>query len=513
MESPLKLLTPILSYCHDMLIDIVFRRKYPERDFGVLKGHIVDAEDLDSMVKMVKAEFAASMEKELQAEGDWSYVDKLNPPKPYEVYIMHPSLQLGNISLAVCVPVMNKEELMWLDEENNIWPNNPAPFGKAIASLSGPSRVLEALLFDHSKMMRSAMERLDVVPAPEHLDEELFDLRYPRMANTLNYSQKQAVAHVQSHDFDSGFFVVQGPPGCGKTTTMVGMIEAIGSGMIVSAPSNAAVANIALKLMSTTSYLLRQVVVFGENCDKSVHFLNPKFRGEKFRVFIKKYIELDEKGDDESKESLKGIFLSWLHIGPDTPIAELYQLCPFVGEKINDRRRLSQIIGSADIVFSTLNSAGSKFLQKSVGDTRSTFLLDEAGQCPEAEFFICTNFPFVKRIVVMGDPMQLPSTVIDQYCKQCGYGESWMGNVRKLRPVHLLDTQYRMDPQILYFPNKSFYYNRIKCAPSVVHREPYIESPFIFIDSKGRGVEMREKYSWKNPYEAGGSNAVTIYCD
>ena len=73
------------------------------------------------------------------------------------------------------------------------------------------------------------------------------------MANTLNYSQKQAVSHVKIQNFDSGLFVVQRPPGCGNTTTMVGPIEAIRSGMIISSPHNAAVTIIGIELMSTTS--------------------------------------------------------------------------------------------------------------------------------------------------------------------------------------------------------------------------------------------------------------------
>ena len=53
-------------------------------------------------------------------------------------------------------------------------------------------------------------------------------------------------------------------------------------------------------------------------------------------------------------------------------------------------------------------------MQKTIGNTRSTFLVEEAGQCPEEAFFIWKNDTFVKFIVEMRDKMQLPSTVIDQ---------------------------------------------------------------------------------------------------
>jgi senataxin len=98
--------------------------------------------------------------------------------------------------------------------------------------------------------------------------------------------------------------------------------------------------------------------------------------------------------------------------------------------------------------------------------TFHTLMIDEAGQTTESEFFIATNFPNVERIVVVGDPQQLPATVIDQDCVDAGYGRSWLQNIQNYHPdkVHLLDTQYRMDPKILAFPNNMFYDNRICCC-------------------------------------------------
>jgi hypothetical protein len=66
----------------------------------------------------------------------------------------------------------------------------------------------------------------------------------------MNASQLRTVATVVSKKIKIGF-TRQEPPGCGKTHTVVGMIAATGERMIVTAPSNAAVANIALKLFKS----------------------------------------------------------------------------------------------------------------------------------------------------------------------------------------------------------------------------------------------------------------------
>jgi hypothetical protein len=165
----------------------------------------------------------------------------------------------------------------------------------------------------------------------------------------------------------------------------------------------------------------------------------------------------------------------------------------------------AQILGNANVVLCTLNSSGSFYLQNSVSSGKfQTFLLDEGGQCTEAEFFIATTFPGVQRIIVMGDPKQLRPTVLEPACSKAGFGESWLGHVHKLQPskVHLLDTQYRMDPVILRFPNKRFYSERIQSGNNVLNRVPHVQTPFHFIDTQGRGREERdESFSFQNSYE------------
>jgi superfamily I DNA and/or RNA helicase len=76
--------------------------------------------------------------------------------------------------------------------------------------------------------------------------------------------------------------------------------------------------------------------------------------------------------------------------------------------------------------------------------------------------------------------------------------------VQKFYPnkLHLLNTQYRMHPDILRFPNQAFYGSRIQSDKSLVDREPKVRFPVKFVDVADMSVEEREQTSWRNQYEA-----------
>jgi AAA domain len=303
---------------------------------------------------------------------------------------------------------------------------------------------------------------------------------------------------------------------------MVGMISAIGEGMIVTAPSNAAVANLAVKVVASGRFAFPNVCIFGDGCDQSVRFLNPRYRSDEYKKALEKCLKLDEvaipphavkmiENREREKNSIRQKLAEWLHVEDSLSMRELRTVCPNISlDKTGSvskegRRNIAMMMGSAQVLLCTLNSSGSYYFQDAVSGSRfQTLLLDEGGQCTEAEFFIATTFPGIKRIIVMGDPKQLRPTVLEPACSSAGYGESWLGRVYKIHPskMHLLDTQYRMDPAILRFPNQRFYSKRIKSGDNVKVRCPPVENPFLFIDTQGRGREERdETLSYRNSYE------------
>jgi AAA domain len=497
-----------LSKHHARLMDVCF--KYvPPRPLRTDRrlNDVLTVEDLEAMSSMVERELLAGLEKERNGPEDdlvpVSSGGRRPDPFPYDVCLMETTLeQRASHNLAVCVP--HKGELVWYDGDASIRMIDEAGYRWRVASIAGAARILDALEpsnVDSCPLMRPAMERARIVDAVT--DTTALEATHGTVVANLNVPQRRAVATVLDPSFTEGFFTVQGPPGTGKSTVIAAMIAVVGSGVLVAAPSNAAVANVAVKAYSTLQdwFGLLDFAVFGENCHPSAHFLSPRFRGEKYAAFVK---DLEGAKTKARADELKMSFIRWLHLDESKEYtnAELSQLCPYVDtSNRGGRRTLATLLSKAKIVFSTLNSTGSWTLRQSL--SAHTLLLDEAGQCPEAEFYVAATVPGVRRIVVIGDPKQLPSTVVDLACQTAGYGVSWLGKVFGLLPhkVHLLSVQYRMDPLILEFPNEHFYGGRIESAKTVLDRVVQARRPFCFVDTCGYGREEMEAFSWMNAYE------------
>ena len=219
---------------------------------------------------------------------------------------------------------------------------------------------------------------------------------------------------------------------------MVGMISAIGQGTIVTAPSNAAVANLAIKLVESGRFEFPKVCIFGDGCDPSVRFLNPLYRSEEYKKALNMCSNLDDvdipldkvnalEAREREKSTIRQKLAQWLHVKDSLSMNELFTLCPNIpldetgSVSRTGKQKIALLIGSAQVLLCTLNSSGSHYFQDAVSESRfQTFLLDEGGQCSEAEFFIATTFPGIKRIIVMGDPKQLRPTVLEPACSFAG---------------------------------------------------------------------------------------------
>jgi energy-coupling factor transporter ATP-binding protein EcfA2 len=489
---------PVLRGYDRELFDICLGVHAPSQKVKQIAERLT-SDCLRNLEKLVKLEFAVSFqqqlaEKESEARSKDAY--------PFDVCLVRHGSPGKN---SIMVLVLKNKKFFWYDSRE-LWPKEgqQAPLViKKLTSLSGTNRILQSICRSPLKkdsLMYQAMRREMLVNA---VDERLTKA----IAKSLNESQRKAVSTVSSPSFRRGFFAILGPPGCGKTTTMVRMILAMGKGVIVAAPSNAAVANIALKLHEAGRLEFEAMCVFGSNCHESVHFLSPTHRRSKYNTLRRRY---DKLKDPTKRKKLCRELMTWLHLSESTPditMDTLSTLCPSADRNTRwGEEKLKKILGKAQILFSTLNTLGSLFLRGAVNKEQfHTLMLDEGGQCNEAEFYIATTFPDVQKIVVVGDPKQLPATVISPVCNRAGYGQSWLARVHTLYPekVHLLNTQYRMHPQILSFPNRMFYGDRIQCGANVVTRKPNINSPpFQFIDMNGQGEEKKASFSWKNIHEA-----------
>lgn len=153
-----------------------------------------------------------------------------------------------------------------------------------------------------------------------------------------------------------------------------------------------------------------------------------------------------------------------------------------------------ELLSKARVVCSTLSTAGCG-LMKRKSDTFDVLLVDEAGQCLEGELLIpCFLNP--SSLVLIGDPQQLPATVLSMEIQEKQLGTSSMQRLmasssqqqKKQNGFQMLSTQYRMHPQICSFPNERFYQGQLHTGSSVLHRNCLLPGhwleryPVLFVD-------------------------------
>jgi hypothetical protein len=126
-----------------------------------------------------------------------------------------------------------------------------------------------------------------------------------------------------------------------------------------------------------------------------------------------------------------------------------------------------ELLGSADVVFCTLASAGSTLVKST--SSIDDLIVDEAAAATEPELYI----PFQlnpRRLLVVGDPMQLPATVLSRLAGRLGLTQSLHERLMyELNWDHImLDVQYRMMPEISKFPSARFYGSKIVNGENVI---------------------------------------------
>ena len=117
-----------------------------------------------------------------------------------------------------------------------------------------------------------------------------------------------------------------------------------------------------------------------------------------------------------------------------------------------DRRRIKQaVLDDAQIVFTTLSLAGSGILNK-ISTQFDVVVIDEAAQAVEPSTLIPLVSVKAKQAFIVGDPAQLPATILSMECVQNGYDQSLFKRLLNSGfPVKSLTMQYRMHPEMMVF--------------------------------------------------------------
>ncbi|XP_019072958.1 probable helicase MAGATAMA 3 isoform X5 [Vitis vinifera] len=164
----------------------------------------------------------------------------------------------------------------------------------------------------------------------------------------------------------------------------------------------------------------------------------------------------------------------------------------------------SSILSEAAIVFSTLSFSGSSLFSK-LNSGFDVVIIDEAAQAVEP----ATLVPLAngcKQVFLVGDPVQLPATVISPIAEKFGYGMSLFKRFQRAGyPVQMLKTQYRMHPEIRSFPSKEFYDEALEDGPDVKDQTVRLWhdyrcfGPFCFFDiHEGKESQPSGSGSWVN---------------
>ncbi|KAM3911735.1 putative helicase senataxin [Leptodactylus fuscus] len=202
----------------------------------------------------------------------------------------------------------------------------------------------------------------------------------------------------------------------------------------------------------------------------------------------------------------------------DQKINKLSKERQLLANSLREMRRRPQevqrsIILEAHVICCTLSTSGGLLLEsafRQLGhEPFSCVVVDEAGQSCEVE----TIIPLLHRctkLVLVGDPEQLPPTVISTKAEDLGYGQSLMARLcRQLEaighssPILQLTIQYRMHPDICLFPSGYFYRGVLKTDRATEEMRCSSSWPFqpYMVFDVADGYETKEKESFANPQE------------
>ncbi|MBP3510841.1 MAG: AAA family ATPase [Prevotella sp.] len=285
----------------------------------------------------------------------------------------------------------------------------------------------------------------------------------------LNPTQEQAVNTVlRAKDVA----IVHGPPGTGKTTTLVEAIyETLRreSQVLVCAQSNMAVDWISEKLVDRGVSVLRIGNPTKVN-DKMLSFTyERRFEAHPdypqlwaVRKAIRELRSGRRRGDEGRRQKIESL---------KSRAAEI------------EIRINAELFGEAKVIACTLVGSASRLLD---GMKFSTLFIDEAAQALEAACWIPIRR--VSRVVLAGDHCQLPPTVKSVEAMRGGLGKTLMERIVGQKPevVTLLRMQYRMNEDIMRFPSEWFYGGMVESAPDVKYRGILdLDIPIEWVDTSG----------------------------
>jgi len=327
-----------------------------------------------------------------------------------------------------------------------------------------------------------------------------FDTEQPLYANArLNNSQQEAVNKILTAN---DVAIIHGPPGTGKTTTLVQAIKALmqrgEERILVVAPSNTAVDLLSEKLSEEGLNVLRignparvsdRLMSLTMDSKMSAHstmkdIKRLKKQASEFKDMAHKYKRSFGKAEREQRKAL---------------FDEAYKIMKDVGQL--EQYIIDDVVAKAQIVTATPVGANQYTLRNL---TYGTVVIDEAGQALEPACWI----PILKakKVILAGDHCQLSPTIKSVAAAKGGLSTTLLEKCIELYPqaVVLLEEQYRMNEAIMGYSSGVFYEDKLKAHASVAGHTLFEgDAPLAFVDTAGCGYdEKADGVSISNPEEA-----------
>lgn len=310
--------------------------------------------------------------------------------------------------------------------------------------------------------------------------------RIPK-ASHLNDSQQLALEVMHSV---KRIGVIHGPPGTGKTTTLVGLIKGLSTyekKILVSAPSNSAVDLLAKMLHQAGLKVMRVGNVTRMGDSIAALSLDEQVRNHPDWQKIKQV-----KIEAENAHREAGKFKRKFGTAERQNKGLMYREARMLKNWAKDLEAglVDQIMDECQVICATLVGCASDLVKT---QNYTTAVIDEASQALEPESWIAMLL--AERVIIAGDHMQLPPTVKSKEAEQLGLTETLLDRMTDhIDESVLLTTQYRMHPDILGFSNEQFYQGRLSSHSSILEREvDAFKNPICFIDTSGCGFD--EEYN------------------
>jgi len=317
------------------------------------------------------------------------------------------------------------------------------------------------------------------------------------IAGNVNPSQEAAIKGI----INTGHIgIIHGPPGTGKTTTLVALIKTLLNSekrVLVCAPSNNAVDLLAHKLDAAGVKVTRVGNVTRIADDLAHVTVDEKLRNHDEWQHIKK-VKIEASNARKMAKNYKRKFGAKEREDRNAMFKESRELQKWARDLEN--RLVEDILHDSQVIATTLIGTQHRMISDMEFET---VIIDEASQALEAECWAAILK--AKRVIMAGDHMQLPPTIKSQKAKDMGLEETILDRMTPcIKNCYTLGIQYRMNEKILSFPNKKFYGSKLLSHISNAnHLIQDGDDPLIWIDTSGCGFEEKQSSEHRSKWNEG----------